>query len=67
MTLRIGILTVSDRSSRGERADASGPALEVVIRDQGWQIVRKDILPDDFGQLKAALVEWADAGEIDVI
>lgn len=67
MTLRIGLLTVSDRSSRGERADASGPALEVIVRDQGWQIVRKDILADDFDRLKAALQEWADTGGIDVI
>lgn len=67
MTLRIGLLTVSDRSSRGERADASGPVLEAVIGDQGWRVVRKEILPDDFERLKAALMEWADSGEIDVI
>lgn len=31
MTIRFGILTLSDRSSRGERADASGPALALLI------------------------------------
>lgn len=67
MALRIGILTVSDRSSRGERPDTSGPALETVVVSQGWDVVRKGILPDDFNGLRAALQEWADSGEMDVI
>lgn len=67
MELRIGILTVSDRSARGERPDSSGPALEAAVAAQGWAVVRKAILPDDLDRLKAALVEWADSGEIDVL
>ena len=36
MMIRFGILTLSDRSSRGERADFSGPALAKRIQAEGW-------------------------------
>lgn len=67
MALRFGILTVSDRSSRGERPDASGPALQEVILSQGWQVVFREIVPDELNILQEKLVAWADGDEIDVI
>ena len=36
--LRFAIITVSDRSSRGERPDASGPALVDFIKSKGGMI-----------------------------
>jgi molybdenum cofactor synthesis domain-containing protein len=65
--LRFGILTVSDRSWRGERADLSGPALHQAVVSQGWQVVRQAILPDERGALATLLSEWADSGQMDVI
>jgi molybdenum cofactor synthesis domain-containing protein len=67
MSIRIGIITISDRSSRGERPDESGPALSEAITQQGWQVVRTEILPDELEQVKITLSEWADDGEMDVI
>jgi molybdenum cofactor synthesis domain-containing protein len=67
MSIRIGIITVSDRSSRGERPDESGPAVVKAVTQQGWQIARTEILPDEVDQLKMTLIEWADSGEMDVI
>jgi molybdenum cofactor synthesis domain-containing protein len=67
MSLRFGILTLSDRSTRGERADASGPALADLIRARGWSVSKQSILPDDESAISAALTEWADGGEVDVI
>lgn len=65
--LRFAILTVSDRSARGERPDASGPALVEVVRSQGWRVIEQDILPDDEAMLRERLARWADSGEVDVI
>lgn len=65
--LRCAVLTVSDRSARGERPDASGPALEAVLHDQGWQVVRSQVLPDDLPLLSNCLAAWADAGDLDII
>jgi len=67
MTIRFGILTLSDRSASGERADASGPALAELIHAQGWLIVKQQILPDDETAIRAALIEWADSRAVDVI
>ena len=65
--MRVAILTVSDRSYRGERADASGPALVEAAQAQGWQVVATLILPDEQAQVAAQLAAWADSGEVDVI
>ena len=67
MDLRIGILTVSDRSARGERPDLAGPAIEKAIGDQGWSVVRKEIIPDELLMLNEALADWADSGNMDII
>ena len=67
MSIRIGIITVSDRSSKGERPDESGPALLKAVVQQGWQVTRTIILPDELIQLIATLTQWADSGEMDVI
>ncbi len=67
MTLRIGILTVSDRSSRGERPDTSGPALESAVIAQGWTVAKKAIVADDLRMIQQSLVEWVDGGQVDVI
>ena len=67
MTLRFGILTLSDRSSRGEREDASGPALARLILTENWSVAKQALLPDTESAIRATLAEWADSGEVDVI
>jgi molybdenum cofactor synthesis domain-containing protein len=67
MDIRFGILTVSDRSYRGERPDQSGPALAEAIRAQGWQVLRTAVLPDEMPALVELLTAWAEAGDLDVI
>ena len=67
MILRFGILTISDRSSRGERADTSGPSLALLIQAEGWSVAKQSILPDDESAIREILVDWADSAELDVI
>jgi len=67
MTIRFGILTLSDRSSRGERADSSGPALARLVQAEGWSVTKQAILPDDESAIRATLIEWVDSREMDVI
>ena len=67
MTIRFGILTLSDRYASGGRADASGPALAELIRAQNWPVAKQMILPDDESAIRATLVEWTDSGMVDVI
>jgi molybdenum cofactor synthesis domain-containing protein len=65
--LRFAILTVSDRSSRGERLDASGPALVKLVQAQDWQVLKQDIVPDEMEAIQDVFLAWSDSGEIDVI
>ncbi len=67
MNVRFAILTVSDRSSRGERPDQSGPALAEFVRQQGWEVSLTYTLPDDLHALREILSAWADNGDFDVI
>lgn len=67
MSLRFGILTLSDRSSRGEREDASGPALAALIRAENWSVAKELILPDDESIIRSTLIEWADGSDVDII
>jgi molybdopterin biosynthesis enzyme MoaB len=67
MTIRFGILTISDRSSRGEREDASGPALARLIQAEGWSVTKQGVLPDEESAIRELLITWADSSELDVI
>jgi molybdenum cofactor synthesis domain-containing protein len=67
MPLRIAILTVSDRSSRGERPDSSGPALARAVEEQGWQVTAMSITPDERPAIERQLTEWCDSKNVDVI
>ncbi len=66
-TLRFAILTISDRSSRGERPDTSGPALTEMAQRQGWQVVKQEIVPDEVSAIQEILQTWADSGEVDIV
>ena len=67
MTIRVGILTVSDRSSRGERADASGPLLRQLAQQHGWTVERDSVVPDERDAIQTILVDWADEARLDLI
>jgi molybdopterin adenylyltransferase len=67
MTIRFGILTLSDRSARGERADSSGPALASLIQAEGWSVVKQEVLPDEESAIREILSSWADSAEMDVL
>lgn len=65
--MRFGILTVSDRSSLGERPDASGPALSKAVTLLGWGVAKTGVVPDELEKIKSTLCAWADSNELDVI
>ena len=66
---RVGILTVSDRSHRGERKDLSGPAIREVVleRLEGAHVEVEAVVPDELGIIRGSLVAWADEVGLDLI
>lgn len=67
MTIRIGILTISDRSSRGERDDVSGPVLVDAVNKMGWFAEMTAIVPDEVEIIESTLRQWADGYNLQVI
>ena len=65
--LRFAIITISDRSSRGERPDSSGPALADYIKSKSGMISYQSIIPDDFERIKTELITLSDDPDIDII
>ena len=53
------VITVSDRSFRGERTDASGPAVAEQLRGAGYEVDKLVIVPDEIAQIEQALREAA--------
>jgi len=53
--LSAAVLTISDSSHRGTRADLSGPRLKECLEEAGFEIVLTKVLPDEAQQIAAAL------------
>jgi len=63
-----GILTISDKGSRGEREDVSGLVIrDIVTSVMECRVTRYEIIPDEKDIISQKLVEWSDAVDIDVI
>ncbi len=65
--MKVAVLTISDRSARGERADEGGPLIEQLMTEAGAEVVARAIVPDEQNEIEHALIEWADGGIADVI
>lgn len=65
---RVGILTISDRSARGERVDASGPLIHsIIIERLKWVVAIEHIVPDDRAIIRETLSAWCDDLKLNLI
>lgn len=64
---KAAVLTVSDRSSRGERPDASGPVVAELLAEGGYCVVLTGIVPDEQAEIENILKEWSDRENIALI
>jgi len=53
------VITVSDSCARGQRVDASGPAVAALLEKSGFRVVAKQVVQDDSMQIQNALVHLA--------
>ena len=67
MPVRAGVLTISDKASRGERVDTSGAAITELLATIDAQIGRSQVVPDEPEQIADTLRTWADSDELDLI
>ena len=62
MQISVGIITVSDRASRGEYDDLGGPALKDAALTNHWSVLCEAIVPDEIGALQEAIRSFAAQG-----
>ena len=60
MAYTAAVITISDKGSRGERVDTSGPALCEMLRSAGYEVVHTAILPDERDHISEELIWCAD-------
>jgi molybdopterin adenylyltransferase len=65
--IRAAILTLSDKGSRGERVDGSGPALSAWLAERGVRTVHAQVIADEYDQIVELLSDWADRDIADLI
>ena len=65
--MRAAVMTVSDRSFRGERPDASGPTLKRLLGAAGAEVVEVVLVPDDERIIVSTLIRLADFERCDLV
>lgn len=58
----VGVLTVSDKGSKGERVDESGRVIQGCLASLGVRNTKYDIVPDERDSISDTLRKWADEG-----
>lgn len=61
------VITVSDRSFRGDRPDASGPAVAEGLRSVPAEVVQQVIVPDEVPFIRRALLHFSDEKGFDLV
>src|SRR3954454_9722415 len=62
MQIQVGIITVSDRASRGLYDDMGGPALKKAAEGYGWKVVAETLVPDEKRDIQRAIREQINQG-----
>ena len=62
MQIQIGIITISDRASRGDYNDLGGPALKQVAQKIGWHVLAEAIVPDEIARIQETIRSFSRQG-----
>lgn len=64
---RVGIITASDKGSKGERVDESGPKIKEIVSGFGYEVVYYKVLPDDKDTISSEMKQLCDENKVDLI
>lgn len=64
---KVGIITVSDKGSRGDREDVSGRLIKEIVEDFGYIVEAKEIIPDEEDLIYERLLYMADELGVDLV
>lgn len=60
MEYKAAVITMSDKGSRGMREDTAGDAVVKILKDNGWLVQYRNMIPDDFDLIQQELIKCAD-------
>lgn len=63
----VGIITSSDKGSKGDREDVSGRVIKELVEEKGYEVVKHIILPDEKGILAKEMKYMADELNVDLV
>ncbi len=64
---RVAVVTLSDKGSKGEREDKSGPAIVSMMEERGYEVVETMVLPDEQRLIEKELIRLSDGRQVDLI
>ncbi len=67
MKYKASVITISDKGSRGERVDTSGSALCEILNKHDFDVIYKNIIPDEIDIIKGELIKLSDELKVDLI
>ena len=62
-----GVLTISTMGSQGKRRDESGDIAARMLEEEGFSILKREVVPDDREQITHTLMEWADRSSLALV
>lgn len=65
--LTAAVITLSDKGSKGEREDKSGPVIVKMLEEAGYEIIESNILPDEQKLLENELIRLSDHRQVNLI
>ena len=65
--IRTAILTISDSCSKGTREDISGQTIVDMLPENKFQVIAKEIVPDDFKKIANKLINFSDKDQLDLV
>jgi molybdopterin adenylyltransferase len=65
--MKAGVLTLSDKGSKGQREDRSGVIVQDLLKGLGIVIERYEIIPDEMELIRDMLISWSDDLDLDLI
>jgi molybdopterin adenylyltransferase len=62
MQIQVGVITISDRASKGLYDDLGGPAVKKAAEGYGWKVVAETLVPDEKRDIQRAIREQISGG-----
>src|SRR5213082_2611688 len=62
MQIHVGVITISDRASKGLYDDLGGPAVKKAAESHGWKVVSETLVPDEKREIQRAIREQINGG-----